>query len=100
MSISKIKWRSALVTMFLSVGMLTVSGTAAARSYHDAEQWNSIEYSQGGDVKSRSEVIREIKRRYNAEVLRIGYDDARKVYRVRVLMPNGKVRNLTVSARR
>lgn len=60
----------------------------------------NIRLSQSNNVRSRSDVMREVKQRYNAEVLRIELDEKRMVYRVRVLMPNGKVKNITVSARR
>ncbi len=56
--------------------------------------------SQEGNIRSRSDVISEVKQRYNAEVLRIKLNEKRMVYEVRVLMPNGKVKNITVSARR
>lgn len=52
------------------------------------------------DYRSRSEVMREVKRRYDAKVLKISLNKQREVYNVRLLMPNGKVRNIQVSARR
>jgi uncharacterized membrane protein YkoI len=55
---------------------------------------------QQSALRSRSEVIQQVKREYNAEVLKITLDERRQVYRVRVLMPNGKVRKLTINARR
>jgi len=62
----------------------------------------AYELSQNGKAKlrSRSDVIQEVKRKYNAEVLKISLDERQQVYRVRVLMPNGKVRNLRINARR
>jgi len=51
-------------------------------------------------LRSRSDVIQEVKRRYNAEILKVSLDERKQMYRVRVLMPNGKVRNLQISARR
>lgn len=68
----------------------------------NASQFGAIRYAQNGaeNLRSRSDVIQEIKRRYNAEVLKISLDERQQVYRVRVLMPNGKVRNLKISARR
>ena len=60
----------------------------------------NLRLSQGDKVRSQSDVISEVKRRYNAEVLRIKLNEKRMVYEVRVLMPNGKVKNITVSARR
>lgn len=69
----------------------------------NASHFGTLEYAQNGadNLRSRSDVMQEVKRRYkNAEVLRIFLDERQQVYRVRVLMPNGKVRNLTISARR
>jgi hypothetical protein len=65
-------------------------------------QLKPFQYSQNrrSNLRSRSDVIHEVKTRYNAEVLKITLDERQQLYRVRVLMPNGKVRNLQVSARR
>jgi len=52
-------------------------------------------------VRSRSEVVQEVKRRHSgAEVLKISLSRNGTTYNVRVLMPNGKVRSLQVSALR
>lgn len=48
--------------------------------------------------RSRSSVIAEVKNRYNAKVLKISLNEKSGVYHVRVLMPNGKVRSLQISA--
>lgn len=56
--------------------------------------------SENKNFRSRSEVVQEVKRRYNARVLKISLNQNRSVYSVRILMPNGKVRNLKVSALR
>lgn len=56
--------------------------------------------NQQAQFRSRSEVMREIKRRYDAKVLKISLNKKREIYNVRVLMPSGKVRNIQVSARR
>ena len=56
--------------------------------------------AEKNDFRPKSEVVREVKRRYDARVLKISLNEKRGVYRVRILMPNGKVRNLTVNARR
>ncbi|MEM7361143.1 MAG: hypothetical protein AAF431_18795 [Pseudomonadota bacterium] len=53
-----------------------------------------------GNFRSKAEVVREVKRRYNAKVLKISLNEQRAVYNVRMLMPSGKVRNIQVSARR
>jgi uncharacterized membrane protein YkoI len=65
-------------------------------------QFGVLQYTQksSDNLRSRSDVIQEVKRRYNAEVLKISLDENKQVYRVRVLMPNGKVRNLQISAQR
>lgn len=52
------------------------------------------------DVISQSKVIRQVKNDYNAEVLRISLSKDRRHYNVRVLMPNGKVKNIKVNAQR
>ncbi len=101
MTAFKTKLALAISTTLLGVVLMIAGiGSAAAIGYEDAWSPSDHELVQGGDLKSRSDVIREVKKRYDAEVLRISFDEARKVYRVRVLMPNGKVRNLTISARR
>lgn len=50
--------------------------------------------------RSQSEVVRQVKRQYNAEVLKISMNQNGSAYRVRILMPNGRVREVTVSAYR
>jgi uncharacterized membrane protein YkoI len=54
----------------------------------------------GGKLRSRSEVVREIKKRYNAKVLKISLHKHQSIYRVRILLPNGKIRDIQVNARR
>ena len=73
----------------------------ALRSIY-VKQFGALKYSQNenANLRSRSDVMQEVKRRYNAEVLKITLDQRQQIYRVRVLMPNGKVRNLQISARR
>ena len=52
-------------------------------------------------LRSRSEVMQEVKRRYSgAEVLKIALNRSGTSYNVRVLMPSGKVRSLQISALR
>ena len=60
----------------------------------------SAQANQRNNFRTRSEVVREVKRRFNARVLKISLNRKRAVYNVRILLPNGKVRNLQVSARR
>ena len=50
--------------------------------------------------RSKSDVMREAKRRYDARVLKITLNEKRGVYRVRLLMPNGKVRVVSINAKR
>lgn len=52
------------------------------------------------NIRSRSEVMKEVKRRYNAQVLKIVLNDNASAYRVRILMPNGRVKEVSVSATR
>ena len=83
-----------------------VSFTGQAFSSQLESVLKPIRHAQNGrdkdreNFRSRSEVVREIKQRYDAKVLKISLNEARAVYDVRVLMPNGKVRNMQVSARR
>jgi len=51
-------------------------------------------------LRSKSEVVREVKQRYNAEVLKISLNQQRATYQVRILLPNGRVKQISVSARR
>ena len=82
--------------------LLLLLNSSLALAYTDQSRivWGETEYAQSGNVRSESDIIREVKQRYKAEVLRINYNAKAKAYKVRVLMPNGKVRNLTISARR
>ncbi|NNC98600.1 MAG: hypothetical protein HKN85_00300 [Gammaproteobacteria bacterium] len=50
--------------------------------------------------RSKSDVMRQVKARYNATVLKISLNEKREVYNVRLLMQSGKIRNIQVSARR
>lgn len=51
-------------------------------------------------LRSKSEVMQEVKSRYNGQVVKISLNDRTQMYSVRVLLPNGKVKNLSVSARK
>lgn len=55
--------------------------------------------SQSGEFRSRREVIDQIEREYDAKVLKISLDRRAGVYEVRILQANGRVRDITVSAR-
>jgi uncharacterized membrane protein YkoI len=98
-----------MVLQFAAANVVRASDYGSARSHEyrvqhttNASQFGALGYAQNGadNLRSRSDVMQEVKRRYNAEVVKISLDERRQVYRVRVLMPNGKVRNLTISARR
>lgn len=52
------------------------------------------------NFRSKSDVVREVKSRYGARVLKISLNKQREIYNVRILMPGGKIRNIKVSARR
>ena len=52
------------------------------------------------NFRSKTEVMKEVKDRYKAKVLRISLNEKRGVYNVRILLPSGKVRSLQLSARR
>lgn len=62
-----------------------------------SDRWMANDSS---NLRSKSEVVREVKRRYDATVLKISLNRAKSVYRVRILLPSGKVRNITVNAKR
>lgn len=59
---------------------------------------NRLTQNQQGQLRSRSDVMREVKKRYNAEILRISLSQNGRFYVVRMLMPNGKVRSVQVNA--
>lgn len=93
-------FKKPVLMISLAASLLLSSSVVFAYANESEKMWGEMEYAQSGDVRSRSEIIREVKDRYDAEILRIEYDDKRKVYKVRVLMPNGKVRDLTINASR
>jgi len=59
-------------------------------------------YSQNdrGQLRSRSEIVSEVKRRYNGKVLKITLNQQKTMYIVRVYMPNGKVRTIQINAKK
>ena len=71
----------------------------APHSHSKQSSYKSQRYAQNNNVRSRSEVMQEVKQRYNAKVLKISLNEKAGVYKVRMLMPNGKVRSIQVSAR-
>jgi len=96
-----------ILAMALVVGaMLASASTAAQIGYSNSMNripepgvWVA-QNSERDDFRTKSEVMRDVKRRYQARVLKIKLVESRGIYRVRLLMPNGKVRNISVSARR
>jgi len=79
-----------------------------SHSYKSSSKKSYSKYKQGAykqkrsyaqnKHRSRASVMDEVKRRYNAKVLKISLNEKAGVYNVRVLMPNGKVRSLQISA--
>lgn len=65
------------------------------RSRPTANRWAQ---NNNGSLRSKGEVINDVKRRYNATVLKIRLNEKRAVYDVRILMPSGKVKSIQVSA--
>ncbi len=51
-------------------------------------------------LRSKSEVMQEVKSSYNGQVVKMSLDEKTATYSVRVLLPNGKVKNISVSARK
>lgn len=94
------------VCMALFIAGLGFSGSASAQTPYgnsisrvpQAGSWVAQNEESKPDYRSKAEVMRDVKRRYDARVLKITLNRQRDIYRVRVLMPNGKVRNITVSA--
>ena len=63
-------------------------------------QLRPVQLAQSGN-RSKSDAMSEVKRRYKgAKILRIKLDSSSNKYRVRILLPSGKVRNVTVSAQK
>ena len=59
----------------------------------------SIQLTQSDQFKSRREVIEQVERDYNAKVLKITLNRRAGVYEIRILQENGRVSNITVSAK-
>ena len=56
--------------------------------------------SNSSSFRSKSDVMREVKSRYNGQVVKISLNERSATYHVRVLLPNGKVKNLSINARK
>ena len=88
-----------VILLFASVSAAqTPYGQGIARQ-PQTEDW-IYQRAEKNEFRSKSDVMREVKRRYDARVLKISLNEQRGIYRVRILMPSGKVRNITVNARR
>lgn len=59
-----------------------------------------LAYSPDAGVRSKSEVVEQVKNQYDAQVLKIKLNSSKTKYQVRILLPDGKVRNITVSAKK
>lgn len=92
------------IKLILVTALIMVSWSGANASAEVSPKlgaWmNTSVVAQNGEIRSRNDVIQEVKRRYNAKVLRIELSRDQTVYHVRILMPDGKVRNLSINARR
>ena len=78
-----------------------LNGLTSNYSHASELSWQkNVSQNQRNELRSRNDVIREIKSRYNAEVLKISLSQNALFYNVRVLMPSGKVRNIQVNAQR
>ncbi len=93
---------SAVSGVFAFVGDTRNNTEFSREPSSTSARFDSYQLSQNSRAKlrSRSDVMQEVKRTYKAEILKISLDESKQVYRVRVLMPNGKVRNLEISAQR
>lgn len=78
----------------------SISRIATPRVWIAQRDNNGERHEDQDNYRSKSDVMREVKRRYDARVLKITLNKKRHAYRVRLLMPNGKVRNISVSAHR
>lgn len=68
---------------------------------HDFVQNSRVEAkpnSRSINLRSKSDVVREVKQRYNAQVLKIKLNQNGSAYRVRILLPSGRVKEVSVSA--
>ena len=79
-----------------------IYSSALIADYTDSHQsFPSPRYAQSSNFRSKSEVISEVKRKNKgAKILRIRLDAASGKYKVRILMPSGKVRSIQVSAKK
>lgn len=68
-----------------------------SRAVITALRWAQREQN---NFRSKADVIKEVKSRYQAKVLKVTLNERRATYTVRVLLPNGKIKTLRISALR
>ena len=108
------KWLSAVALASMLIAF-THSNIASAFDRNQSYKFNhssskkqfshnfkAIQVSQnGGKVRSRSDVVSEVKRKYpNSEILKVKLDERSMVYRVRILTRKGRVSVISVSAKK
>jgi len=99
-------------TLYLDGSTLNKQNSINATLIHRKKHLNSVltplreanfkptTYTQSSSLRSKSSVINEVKNRYNGEVVKVSFNENKASYSVRVLLPNGKVKNVQVSARK
>jgi len=70
------------------------------KSHKADRNWSSPKLAQRSERRSRSDVMNEVKKRYDAKVLKISLNGKTNTYNVRILLPSGKVRNVKISAQK
>lgn len=64
------------------------------------EKRGEVRGERKGERIHKSDIMREVKNRYDAEVLRISLNNQGTAYRVRILLPNGRVKAVVIDAYR
>lgn len=112
MNILKKTCKSLIVLAYLSAGLVNANvflndGLSHSQPYLDspsvtqlrATPWDyRLSQSSQGSLRSQSDVIREVKSRYNAEVLKISLSSNGRNYRVRILKQDGTITIVKVRA--
>lgn len=70
---------------------------------HNSSQYNSVIkpvhlHAQNSAIKSKREVMSKVSKQYDAQVLKIQLNSEGTSYSVRILLPSGKVKTVTVNA--
>ena len=66
---------------------------------YSVHKFQMRELSSGGKLRSRSDAISEVKRKYpNCEILKVKLDERSMVYRVRILTSEGRVSVVSINA--